>query len=198
MPLEIIDHGENNQFHGPCDSQDLNGRIEFTGSGNIVSLGQGCVGANIDIRLENGGIVEIGHSCILGSLFAYVSRGGSVAIGAGTGINGYVAMLVHEPRSITVGRECLFASQVDITVSDMHSIIDEATGQRINPGQDISLGDRVWVGQRASILKGSRIGSDAVIGAHAVVTGDIPSNVIAAGVPARTIRTGISWRHELL
>ncbi|TCK18185.1 acetyltransferase-like isoleucine patch superfamily enzyme [Thiogranum longum] len=53
----------------------------------------------------------------------------------------------------------------------------------------IRIGDRVWIGTGAIILDGVTIGPGAVIGAGAVVTKDIPENAIAAGVPARVIRT---------
>lgn len=87
---------------------------------------------------------------------------------------------------------------MDISVSDIHSIVDLATGARINPARDIQVGERVWVGQRVLILKGSQIGDGSIIGAGSVVTGTIPKNVIAAGAPARVIRQGVTWRGELI
>jgi len=50
------------------------------------------------------------------------------------------------------------------------------------------LGDNVSVGAGAVIIGPVRIGSNCVIGANAVVTRDIPDNMIAAGVPARVIK----------
>ncbi|MBV9758771.1 MAG: hypothetical protein JO047_17135 [Alphaproteobacteria bacterium] len=80
----------------------------------------------------------------------------------------------------------------------MHSILDAASGTRVNPARDVSLGDRVWVGQRSMILKGVTIGHDAIIGAGAVVTRSVPAHCIAAGNPARVVRRGVRWRPELL
>ena len=51
----------------------------------------------------------------------------------------------------------------------------------------IVLGKNVWVGSNTTILQGVSIGDNAVIGAGAVVTHDIPAGVIAAGVPAKII-----------
>lgn len=48
----------------------------------------------------------------------------------------------------------------------------------------ISLHENVWVGANALILPGVTIGENAIIGAGAVVTGDVPANSIAVGVPA--------------
>ncbi len=52
----------------------------------------------------------------------------------------------------------------------------------------VEIGDNVFVGMGARILKGARIGDDAVIGAGSVVTGEIPAGVVAAGNPARVVR----------
>jgi acetyltransferase-like isoleucine patch superfamily enzyme len=46
----------------------------------------------------------------------------------------------------------------------------------------------VWVGAKATVTTGVSIGSNTVIGAHAVVTGDLPANCVAVGIPARVIR----------
>jgi maltose O-acetyltransferase len=52
----------------------------------------------------------------------------------------------------------------------------------------VKIGSRVWCGANVTILAGVTIGDDVIIGAGAVVVADIPSNVIAAGVPARVLR----------
>lgn len=53
----------------------------------------------------------------------------------------------------------------------------------------IKIGDNVFIGNNAIILPGVTIGDNVVIGAGAVVSRDIPSNSVAAGVPAKVIRS---------
>jgi acetyltransferase-like isoleucine patch superfamily enzyme len=53
---------------------------------------------------------------------------------------------------------------------------------------DIVVGDHAWLGAAAIILPGVRIGEGAVVAAGAVVTADVPSGAIVAGVPARIVR----------
>lgn len=53
---------------------------------------------------------------------------------------------------------------------------------------DITIGNDVWIGYGALILPGVTIGDGAIIGARAVVAGDIPPYTIAGGVPAKPIR----------
>jgi maltose O-acetyltransferase len=55
-------------------------------------------------------------------------------------------------------------------------------------GHPITIGDDVWIGGSVTICPGVTIGDNVVIGAGSVVTKDIPSGVLAAGVPATPIR----------
>ena len=52
----------------------------------------------------------------------------------------------------------------------------------------IVLGKNVWVGSNSTILQGVTIGDNAVVAAGAVVTKDVPANVVVGGVPAKIIK----------
>ena len=52
-------------------------------------------------------------------------------------------------------------------------------------GRPVSIGQNVWIGGGAIILPGVRIGDDAVVGAGAVVTRDVPHGATVLGNPAR-------------
>lgn len=54
---------------------------------------------------------------------------------------------------------------------------------------EIVIGDNVWIGDKATILGGVKIGNNVIIAANAVVTKDIPSNSLVAGVPAKIIKS---------
>jgi acetyltransferase-like isoleucine patch superfamily enzyme len=74
-----------------------------------------------------------------------------------------------------------------------HPIFAE-DGQRINPDKDILIGRQVWMGRGVSVLKGALIEDEAFVGAMSLVNGHLPSASLAAGVPAKFFRTGITWR----
>lgn len=55
--------------------------------------------------------------------------------------------------------------------------------------ESVIIGNNVWIGGSATICPGVTIGDNVVIGAGAVVTRDVPSDVVVAGNPARIIKT---------
>lgn len=55
----------------------------------------------------------------------------------------------------------------------------------------IKIGNNCWIGENSRICKGISIGDGAVIAACSVVTKDVPSNSIAAGNPAKIVKTDI-------
>jgi UDP-3-O-[3-hydroxymyristoyl] glucosamine N-acyltransferase len=80
----------------------------------------------------------------------------------------------------------MLAAGVYITDADWHDVYDRT--QPIGQTASVTLEANVWVGDGAIICKGVRIGENSIIGAGAVVTKDIPANVIAAGNPAKPVK----------
>lgn len=91
--------------------------------------------------------------------------------------------------TIEIGKECAIARDVIIRSYDGHKIL----GGKKECSASIYIGNHVWIGQRAIILKGVNIGDGAIIAAGAIVTKDVPSHSLVAGVPARVVRENISW-----
>ncbi len=93
-------------------------------------------------------------------------------------------------NQLTIGDHCLFGEMVSI--HDENHIMTRGAEPITTRGWQtapITIGRNVWVGAKATILAGVCIGDNAVIGANAVVTHDIPAYCVAAGIPARVIRT---------
>ncbi len=112
-----------------------------------------------------------------------------ISIGKGTFINNH-ASFIADNASIYIGRNCLMGTNVEIITSDFHSLSPEFRHQNKEiKTADVIIEDNVFIGNHVSILKGTKIGTNSVIGNGSVVTGIIPANVIAAGNPAQTIRT---------
>jgi acetyltransferase-like isoleucine patch superfamily enzyme len=123
-------------------------------------------------------------------------RNGSIWIGENTTFT-QVGISLHEPGQVVVGRDCMFSIDIHMDPSDMHPIYDRATGERLNPPQDIHIGDHVWLGARVLVMKGAKIGSGSIIGAGSIVAGEIPENALAVGTPARVVRENVVWTRDM-
>ena len=86
---------------------------------------------------------------------------------------------------ISVGDNCMIASNVYITDSDWHDIYNRITMGKTGP---VKIANNVWIGDSAIVCKGVTIGENSVIGAGAVVVDSVPANCIAAGNPAKIVK----------
>jgi acetyltransferase-like isoleucine patch superfamily enzyme len=90
-------------------------------------------------------------------------------------------------KHITIGKNTLIGAGSLICDSDMHEVpLGSSNPIRISP---IHIGHSVFIGTNSTILKGVTLGENAVIGAGAVVTNDVPPLTLAAGNPARHLRS---------
>jgi maltose O-acetyltransferase len=90
--------------------------------------------------------------------------------------------------SIRIGKNCSIGTYVTLIDNDFHSL-DPERRNVTPPSAPIVLEDNVWLGLRVIVLRGVRIGTGSVIGAGSVVTRDVPARTLAAGQPARVIRS---------
>lgn len=109
-----------------------------------------------------------------------VSLGNYSGIGIHAIVNGTVVIGDH----VIMGRECIIMTRnhafarTDIPIRE----------QGFQEEKPVFIGNDVWIGHRVTILPGSRIGDGVIVGAGAVVSGEIPAYTIVGGVPARVIR----------
>lgn len=111
-----------------------------------------------------------------------------VSIGSGTHLNND-CVVVAEHNCIFIGRNVLLGIGVEILDSDFHAI--DSSGRREGvaaESADVSIGDDCFLGSNVRVMKGVTIGDRSVVGNGSLVACDIPSNVVAAGIPARVLR----------
>ena len=100
---------------------------------------------------------------------------------------------------VFINAGCKFQDQGGIVIGDGsfigHNTVLATLDHDLDPEKrhilhpaPIHIGSRVWIGANVVVTKGVTIGDNSVIAAGAVVTHDIPPNVIAAGVPAKVLR----------
>ena len=148
-------------------------RIRLQGRIVVKNRGELIIGRNvqmcgymvpIEMRVERGARLEIGD-------FTLMNYGCS--FGA--------------TRAVCIGPHAIIGPYCNIVDSNYHSL-DPVHRLNRPESAPVILHENVWLGARVLVLPGVTIGANSVIGAGSVVTHSIPSNVLAAGVPAVVIR----------
>ena len=136
------------------------------------------------------GRLQIGaHTLLEPDVWITAPGSARIRIGGGTFLN--LGVMVAAAELVEIGDHCMFANGCFITDSD-HRFDDP---DRPVPWQGFTtqgptrVGDNVWCGAHVVITGGVSIGERSVIGANSVVTTDIAPFSVAAGVPARVLRT---------
>lgn len=114
-------------------------------------------------------------------------RGSLISIGTNSGL-GEGSYLVAM-ASICIGHDVMVGPQV-MMLTGGHAYDDSCRrliDQKVMTAP-ISIGSDVWIGARVIILPGVTIGDRVVIGAGSVVTKDLPSGSLCAGVPCKVIK----------
>jgi maltose O-acetyltransferase len=88
---------------------------------------------------------------------------------------------------IRIGHHCFMAPGVHIYTAT-HPLNPFERNSGVEFGKPVTIGDNVWIGGRAVINPGVNIGNNVVIASGAVVTKNVPDNVVVGGNPARIIK----------
>jgi galactoside O-acetyltransferase len=136
------------------------------------------------------------HNLKIGQGFSMMQRcslcavnGGKIYIGDNVSMNNNVYIDASQGGEIVIGDNVLFGPNITLRASNHRS--DKKNIPIIQQGHlpgKIFIKNDVWIGTNAVILSGVTIGQGSVIGAGAVVTKDVPENVLVGGVPAKIIK----------
>ena len=116
-------------------------------------------------------IIVIGNNCILGENI-HITAVSKITIGDG----------------LLTGRYVYIGDNAHGGLSWDESKVPPSNRHLLSKG-GVTIGRNVWIGDKTTILGGVTIGDNVIIGANSVVLKDIPSNCMAAGVPARVLKT---------
>lgn len=94
---------------------------------------------------------------------------------------------------ITIGKDVVISREVMLLTHDfsvetaLHAIGKGTEERRLHINKPITIGDNSFIGARASLLPGTEIGKNCIVGACCVVKGKIPDNSIVVGNPCKII-----------
>lgn len=165
------------------------GHFHF-GSGTTIA--QGCL---IDGLSKNGvklgRNVNIGPHTIIQASGVLSKLGTGCSIGDNSGIGGF--SFIGCGGGVTIGRDVIMGQYVSFH-SENHVVdrLDVPIRVQGVTRSGIKIEDDCWVGAKVTFLDGAHVGRGCVIAAGAVVRGEIPPYSIAAGVPARVVRSRVA------
>jgi acetyltransferase-like isoleucine patch superfamily enzyme len=147
-----------------------------------IRIGPGCRLVSRSERTALG----VNHAVVLRTLLP----GAVLELGRNVGMSGGS---IGAARRVTIGDGSLLGANVTVADTDFHPLDDDERWSAAMPqpvaAVEVVIGRNVFLGTGAIVLKGSVIGDNSVIGAGSVVAGHIPAGVVAAGNPARVLRT---------
>ena len=123
----------------------------------------------------------LGHGCKVRAHEGEVSIGAKSVLGQECTISAF--------QHVAIGRECIIADRVMMIDFD-HGMVEVERPIREQGiyKRNVDIGHNVWIGYGVCLLRGVRVGDNAVIGTSSVVTASVPTNAVVGGIPAKLIR----------
>lgn len=180
-PLSIMIHRRTHLGLGRDVQCEVLGSLEFGKTHPLCNHRESLLKLDDHSRLVVTGSFSFYTGCRI-----YVNRNAILELGSGF-VNTDATISCF--NRIKIGHDVAIAEGVVIQDSDNHRVLEDGFAE----SQPIEIGDHVWIGMRAIILKGVKICNGAIVAAGAVVTRDVPENSLVGGVPARVIKSNVSW-----
>jgi acetyltransferase-like isoleucine patch superfamily enzyme len=162
--------------------------------GKNISVGKSLIiedGVYIDALSEEGIIlgdnVTIAKYSILICTGVIRKKGKGIQVGNNSAIG--AQSFIGGQGGVCIGNDVIMGPGVRI-FSENHIYKDKKDLIRLQgeSRKGVAIGDNCWIGASSTILDGVTIGNGCVIAAGSVVTKDIPSNSVAAGVPTKVVK----------
>lgn len=144
-------------------------------------------GSGLELQIARGARVDFGRFVWLGEGTKVRCHEGRVEIGAKTVMGQECTISAYQ--RVRIGEQCVIADRAMFIDFD-HGVVEVERPIRLQGiyKRDVEVGSNVWIGYGACILRGVRVGDNAIVGTNSVVTKDVPANAVVAGIPARVIR----------
>lgn len=176
---------------GACGHRPAFGRGMVIRRPGQIEIGKRCLFDDysvLDVR-EDGAGMRFGDYVSVGRFSTVAAKGGEVILGNGVNIGTYCRLATQS--RLELGESVLIAAYTYIGPGN-HKAGDGHTpliSREMEIKGGVRIGAHVWLGSHVTVADGVTIGEGSIIGAHSFVRDDIPAGVIAAGCPAKVLRT---------
>jgi acetyltransferase-like isoleucine patch superfamily enzyme len=145
------------------------------------------LGRRLQLQIGREARIRFGRFVWIGDGTKVRCHEGEVVIGPKTVLGQDCTISAY--RNVRIGEQCVIADRAMFIDFD-HSVADveRPIRQQGIYKRDVEVGSNCWIGYGACILRGVRVGDNAIVGTNSVVTRDVPANAVVGGVPAKVIR----------
>lgn len=152
--------------------------------GDNVVIDDGCC---LDAKGSDNSGIAIGNGVFVGRNTILSCKNGDIVIDDRANI-GFNCEIFSASR-VRVGKSVLMAAYTYLVGGDhLYDRVDIPVLEQGRTARGIEVDDNAWLGTHVVVTDGSQVRRDAIIGAGAVVVGEIPEFAIAAGIPAKVMR----------
>jgi len=127
--------------------------------------------------------------CTGGDDWAALLRDAQQFHAIGTDCSIQANVVITDPRLVSMGNNVRLSGCTLFCHDGSVNMLNRAYGLKLDAVGPIVIGDDVFIGHGAIVLPGVRIGSRVIVAAGAVVSRDVPDNVVVAGIPAHVVST---------
>jgi acetyltransferase-like isoleucine patch superfamily enzyme len=159
------------------------------------------LGRRLELQIGHQGEIRFGRFVWIGDGSKIRCHEGTVEIGEKTVMGQECTISAYQ--RVRIGEQCVIADRAMFIDFD-HGVVEVERPIRVQGiyKRDVEVGSNVWIGYGACILRGVRVGDNAIVGTNSVVTKDVPANAVVAGIPARIIRmreapAELRWPHPV-
>ena len=165
--------GYRNTIYIPLNVWMKNCQFQIVGSRNLINISNMVRLNGVKFYIEgNDNVIDIKNNVTFGegSVLWIEDNNCGITIGEQSTFGSAHLAATEDGSSISIGKDCMFSDDIDVRTGDSHSIIDLATGKRINFAKNVVIGNHVWCGAHSSILKGANIPDGVVVATRSIVT----------------------------
>ena len=142
----------------------------------------------VDLKVRENGRIILGDGAAVDTTARLVAaRDGTIRLGDRAQVA--FSSIINAGADVTIGRDSATAGHCTIIASEHRFDSREPIMRQGYVHEPVLIGADVWLASGVTVTPGSRIGNGAIISARSTVSGDIPGYTVAAGTPARVIKS---------
>ncbi len=178
---------------GSCGKGVLFGRNVTLRHARKIHLGDNVIiddGAVIDAKGEDNDGIRLDARVFIGRGSIVYCKGGDIHLEAGVNVSSHCTLFSSNHLTVgngtVIGAYTYLLSGGEYDYKDPSPFVEQSGMETRGP---LRVGDNCWIGARVTVLDAACVGAHCVIGAGAVVNRPLPAHSLAAGVPARVLKT---------